>query len=510
MAGVVKFTLDASDAKAVGAFMRVVDAQKKTERELKKISKAGKQTTSTMGGLGKSILGLTGGLIGAAGLKMAFGALSQGMEKISEKTVQFEDELTGLLHLGKNVENIVAIKGAVLDMSGAFGISRKLIADTMFSLQSGASDLAKEIRDNLLKESIMLNKVTGATLPTSLKVLMKTYRIYGKELGSVTNAANKLVKIEQEAELNFEEMGGYLPDVMAAAKQFGYTIDEVGAALMVMTKGLGKTEKTMTATRNIFLKINDAEKLGIELTGDFTNKIKQLSEAASPEQLKKIFGIEAIAGAGILVAEVDNLAKAHATLKKEQGDILKNKYLARLEDEAYRYSEISKSIKEMNENLILSGKYIKTTGKITQEQAFTELGIKEAMGPWEATFGKLAKPYAWLLTVAEQIDKAGLTPEMYAEVRGTKGRLSTRFLERGRGAFLETQERAGAEGTILGRQQRERWGMGPTTAIGAGEGTDKLDIAADKIIIAADKIIAASETTDKAMSNISRGITSRN
>ena len=221
--------------------------------------------------------------------------------------------------------------------------------------------------------------------------------------------------------------------------------------------------------------------------------------------MAKIFGAETIAVISSLVAHVGEYETSMEAVSKVQRGLATEKYLTRLKDESFRYSEIAKAIKEMNENLILSGKYIETTGRVTQQQAFTKLGIKEAMGPWAATFGGIAKPLAWIMTVMNQIEQAEFGQKGFregAQLPGFKGE----FLQRGRGAFLETQKRGGAEGTVLGRQQGERWGMGPV----AGEGIDKLDTAADKISKAADKITTAMEKTDKAMDGMSRGLTSRN
>jgi len=390
--GTVTFRLEAQEAKAVNAFMRVVDAQKRTERQFGRSVKSGQRFSKGMTKATSSVRSLVGTLVGAAGLSMAVRGAAMAMRQGAETTMKFEDELTGLLSLGDNIENIKAIKASVLDMSGSFGIARENIASTMFNLQSGSANLSQTIRDELLKNTIELTKATGADLPISMNALLKTFLIYGNRLEDVNMIQNKLFKTAELGYLTFEDLAVLMPDLAAAAKTFGFTLDEISAATIVATGQLGRTEKTLTGLRNMFLRMNEVEKEGIELTGDFVENMERIGKL-DPETLKKIFGVRTVAVVGAVTSKVEELAKHMETIKNVTGDIAKEKIWQRLGDQAYVFSEALKGIKQEQENISLRKDYAARFGSVNLKYELGQLAWKE--GTPEA-FHWMAKPMSAL------------------------------------------------------------------------------------------------------------------
>lgn len=424
--GKVVFKLDADEAKAVNSFMKVVDAQKKTERQFGKSTQAGKRFSGAMGGLGKTMMGLAGGLIGAAGVRMAIGAVTQSLQVARREVLGFEDEITELLALGKNVKNIRAIKNEILDMSGATGIARKEIVDAMFFAQSALSNVSKEIKEGVIKRAIELKKVMGVDLRSGVNLLSKAFSIYGKTIEDLEPIQSKLAEIAKESVLTAQEMAVYMPDVLAAAKTFGYTIEEIGGALMVATGQLGKTEKSMTGLRNVFLRMSNAEKEGIELTGDFTEQIQELSKL-DPEILKKIFGIEAIPVISALVNKTDELAESIKSLHHVQKEVLKIQYWERFKDISFQFAEMSKSAKEITKNIPLTKEYAEKYGKFDMSLMMRTLGAKTML---PQAFQWLAKPMVWMETMG-----------------GGGG-----ILEKGRGVYIKGLRAGGEEGRARFRE----------------------------------------------------------
>jgi len=351
MAGNVQFILDADTAKAVSGFLRVVQSQQKSQKEFSKSVRSARRFDRNLGKLGRTAFRFGAGFVGAGIVTAGLQNFMRILDRAGSSTAAFEDEMTGLLSLGDNVNRIAELKDEVLGMSNAWGISRGQISATLFDLQSGTANLSDAIRDDLMRSGLELHKLTGAELPTSLKALIKTYQIYREELGTVATAQNKLVYLGEQGYLTFQEMANLLPDVLPAAKAMGASLDEVFAALVTATQYGGRTEKTFTGVRNVFLRMSNAEREGIRLTGDFTEKMRQLARLGSGDKMKRIFGDEAIAVASTLAersGEVRNNLQAIANLPD---DIVGRKLAKRMTDPSYRFAEGRKTTEAFVQNI---------------------------------------------------------------------------------------------------------------------------------------------------------------
>jgi TP901 family phage tail tape measure protein len=429
------FKLEADMADAVNGFLRVVKAQGKTESGFGKVTKSGKFFDKTTKSILKSTLALSGAFLGARGLKNAVNLVASSLKEAKVETIAFETELTGLLSLGTNVENIDLIKESVLDMSGAFGIARNSISDTMFNLQSGAAGLSKTIQDDVLKNTLELVKVTGADMPVAMNALLKTYRIFGNETQNVNDIQNKLFKTAELGFLTFEDLAVLLPDMAAAAKTFGFSLDDVGGATITATQKLGKTSKTLTALRNIFIGMIAVQKEGIRLSDDFGESIQQLS-SIDPELLLKIFGKRTIAAMGVLTENSEDLAKNIMALSEVTGDVTKEKHLERLKDMAFVYSEMSKSIDQMVKNIPLTKGFAEQFGGKDIELQLRKLGAKRGL---PTLVSGLAPMAAWISQLMSEVTGGGID---------FGGALSL-----GRSEYVKTLQRAGAFDELRAAEQ---------------------------------------------------------
>ena len=370
MAANVQFVLDADEAKAVNAFLKLNNAQKKSESQFAKTTRKAKQFDKTVSKVGRSLKGLVFGLAGAGGVAASLRGLISGVSEASRRLVEFDTALTPLLGLGDNVDNVDAVRKSVLNMSGAWGIARNEIATAMFDLQSGTANLAKAQQQQLLTSSLELTKVYGGELPTNLKALVKTFQIYRDTIGDVNIVQGRLAFLGEQGFLTFQEMANLLPDVLPAAKAFGFSLDEVVAALVVATQVGGKTEKTFTGMRNVFLRLSEAQKHGITLTGSFANQLEQLNTTADPDLIKKIFGAEAFTVTTNLINATKQYREVLADL--EGGvESVGEKINRRLNDPTSKLAETLRIISEIQKNLIAGGnEFTETTGGLlTQFQA---------------------------------------------------------------------------------------------------------------------------------------------
>ncbi len=156
------------------------------------------------------------------------------------------------------------------------------IADTLFRLQSGTANLAKTQQDELLQSAIKLTKVYGGDLNENLQALVKNYQIVATRGGNVADVTGQLALVAERGNLKMADLAKQMPEVASKADAVGESFRTAAAAIEVATQRGGKTEKTFTATGNVFLRLAQAEQHGIKLTGTFTDKLRQLGELMPP------------------------------------------------------------------------------------------------------------------------------------------------------------------------------------------------------------------------------------
>lgn len=274
---------------------------------------------------------------------------AEDLAMVRRETMLFERQLTELFSLGNNASESGGIRKRVLEISNAYGIARGEIAKSLFDLQSGTANLDESQRKQLLQSALELREVYGAALPDALRGLTKTYQIYGDQVDRVSDLQRKVAFLAEEGVVNFTEVSTLLPDVASAADAVGTSLDEVLASLVVATQRGGDTGKTFTGVRNVFLRLNNAEKEGIHLTGTFTERLAQLNREASAETLKKIFGDEALAAANNLLKsteQIDGVLRRIGTNLPDIGD----KIAQSLDDPIRRLSKISELIHNLKDN----------------------------------------------------------------------------------------------------------------------------------------------------------------
>jgi len=322
MANVV-FHLDSKQEKAVRGFLEVVEAQKKADNQFGKTTRKARAQDRTLSQLARTAGKMTrmaGGFVGVGSIAGGVATFVRGMDKAVDKTVTLDRELTELFSLGDNVSNMDVIRKQVFDYSDAWGKASGDIASAMFNLQSGTANLSKTQQNQLMRSGLELNKFYGGELPNSMNALIKTYQIYRTEGESVTDVQRKLAKAAEDGFLTFEDMATQFPDIASAGKAVGTSLDELVSLLITATQRGGKTEKTFTGIRNVLLRLNNAEKEGVTLTGSLFDRLEQL-QSVDPNTMKRIFGDEAIAVASNLVELTDDLRGNMESISNSLPDI---------------------------------------------------------------------------------------------------------------------------------------------------------------------------------------------
>lgn len=299
-------------------------------------------------GLGLSLAGIGLG----ASLNAGINATITRLRMVSDEVRRFESEMTGLVAVEDNVNRIARLKDEVLSLSNAWGVASGVVSQALYSIQSSASNLPEKEQRDLLDSAIELSKFYGSDMANVTMGLTKTFQIYREELRSVREAQQKLALLADEGVVEFEEIARLFPDVASAAEAMGVSFDTVVAALIPATQRGGRTEVTFTGLRNVILRMNNAQKEGILLTGSFTDKLRQLGEVADPQMLERIFGAQALAAANNLIKSVDQIDEALDRMSQKLPDV-GDKIQKRLEDTSAMFAEIANVLDQLEKNSLI-------------------------------------------------------------------------------------------------------------------------------------------------------------
>ncbi len=325
---------------------------KRTERQIDIILGARNEAGPAINGMLRQLDKTAAKVLAVGTVTAGLGAITRGyvqdVTEAASATAEFEADLTGLLSLGDNLSSIQAIRSNVLSMSNAWGIARGEVADAMFVLQSGTANLSEAQRQDLMQSALELSKVYGVDLETALTGVTKAYQIYGGEVQNVSELQGKIALLAEEGFLNFQDVATLLPDVASAADAVGTSFDELVSLLIVSTQRGGDVSKTFTGVRNVLLRMANAQKEGIQLTGSLTNQLRQLG-GVDVEVLKKIFGDEALSTANNLISAVDEIDGALLKVGDSAVDV-GEKLAQAFEDPTRAAAELMGLIENLNAN----------------------------------------------------------------------------------------------------------------------------------------------------------------
>lgn len=307
----------------------------------------------TMTALSRSFATI-GAAAGVGSVLAASTVLFQSAAKIEQASALMEKAITPLSSLGSNAVKMPALRAQVGQAAAGTGRSVEEVAQMEFAIQSSTGNLSDAERQDLSTNALSMADATGGNLGTSANLLVKAYQIYGDEVQSITELTNKLMHTQDAAAVSFEDLATRLPELAAAGELVGASLDEVLASIIASTKRTGSVEKTFTGMRNAMLIMEDAEKKGIQLTGDFSEKLAQLQVQfdKNPKGMRDLFGVENITTVKALVDAMPDMQANENILagidgsKSRADEILQQ----RLQDPAHRRFKINEANKSLREN----------------------------------------------------------------------------------------------------------------------------------------------------------------
>jgi TP901 family phage tail tape measure protein len=301
-----------------GSFKPMIDAAKRADTQFDLLQKNTEKFRNKMSKIGGGIkdvgttmsLGLTAPIIafGASAIKTAI-SFDESMNKVAAMT-----EATG--------EPLLKMRNMAKQLGSTTQFSASEAAQAMANLgQAGFG-----VNDILAATPGLLNlaAASGADLARSAEIASSNIAAFGLKAGDAGRVADVFAKAAAASNVDIEDLAEAMKYAAPVAKQFGLSIEDTSAAMGLLGNVGIKGSMAGTTLKNVLLRLAAPasgarkifQRLGIEATDSAGNMLglnkilsnmgkgmKNLPKSTQLAVLDKVFGKEAIAGAGELITQ---------------------------------------------------------------------------------------------------------------------------------------------------------------------------------------------------------------
>jgi len=344
------------------------------ENNLDKAANSGKRFGKSIQGANKQMKGMSktssmlkgqiGGLVtayaGARGIQL----ITDSFKESAAAAMELSDAMTPLVALGDNAKNFKAVADEVNALRALFGASAAEVSNLTFNVQSGGAALDKMTQNGIKRMSLLASEVAGIDTGSISKAALKSFNIFGKEVGSVTDVFNKFIVTASDADANINELSMSMPELFAAAKGVGSSMDEALASIIALTPSAGGASKAMIQLRNMFLILKDAQLKGTIQAETFKDQLVELGELPLAKQMQ-LMGRETFSSFTALTGATDIFESSMQKLGSTTGNtLLEMKKLREESDVAFkisrqlaRFEEQKKIAKSSDEAVSVGGEF---------------------------------------------------------------------------------------------------------------------------------------------------------
>lgn len=246
--GTVRFEMEANEAKAVRAWLKLTDAERKAEIQATKVSRATKRVGSDASKAGtdgaRGFMSMAAGAVTmtaamAAGAK-ALAALNAERKKAADLAKQDAQRLGTLAQLAEGDEKrMKALVGNVGRSRRQYGMSKGEAIDFEFGLQSYGEE----------KNRALYLGLYGVADPTALAEGAATLKasMGKKETGSSRAIANKLLLASSRSKVSLRNFAPEAARAAASVQQIGGSDEELLAMMAILTRSTKAPGEAATA-----------------------------------------------------------------------------------------------------------------------------------------------------------------------------------------------------------------------------------------------------------------------
>lgn len=204
----------------------------------------------------------------------------------------FEEKMTRISTLLDDPESFVSgFADGIRKLSTETGKATDEIADALFDILDAGTAPADAMK--ILEESVMGAVAGMSETKTVAQGLLTVMRAYGISATDAGKASDWLYQVVKSGRTSFEELSPVIGEAATMAKEAGLSLNDLGAAIAVMTKNGMKTTQAMSGINMIiqgFLKpagqaAEIAKLFGVEMN---SSTLKTRGLAGAFEELQKL------------------------------------------------------------------------------------------------------------------------------------------------------------------------------------------------------------------------------
>lgn len=238
---------------------------KSTEANLAKVGGQIRNVGSTM------TTGITLPLVGAAA----------GAVKLSSEFNTAFGQMVGLA--GVAAEDVDGLKEAVLDLAGETARAPQELAEALYFASSAGLD-TKGAMDAVTVAAQAAAAGLGSTQDIVGLVASATAS-YGEANIDAARATDILTATIREGRAEPSELASTLGRVLPIASQLGVSFEEVGGTVAYLSNVIGDTNRTVTSTQGVFLKLLSPTQQGRDALAEMGTSFDELQQAIASDGL---------------------------------------------------------------------------------------------------------------------------------------------------------------------------------------------------------------------------------
>jgi uncharacterized membrane protein len=312
----VKFNLEADEAKAVNAFLRVVDAQQKAERSMGGVNRRSQEQNKVFGQLNSSIKGYIAGFATLGTVTQALRMFNEELNRNAEIIKSSERIRSQTLSLAAGDKTTAAfLREQEEKYATTAGVSPENASQAVFNIKSIFSEdkIAEAVdfvskADSFVRDSGKFAEGIG-TVQNALGEA---------ETGGVAQLGNKIFAAANVSKTDPSEFGNELSKIAKTGATVGGSDEILSSALAIGSAGQATTAEAGTRIRAFLVELIRNEVEGATLEDKFQNVLKS---GINKQNFIKDFGggNEALEGFAILSDNWDRIINLSQKLKVEEG-----------------------------------------------------------------------------------------------------------------------------------------------------------------------------------------------
>jgi TP901 family phage tail tape measure protein len=273
-----------------------------------------------------------------------------------------------------SILNITDLRENLVDIGVSLGVREAEVATGAYQAISAGIEGTTASITEFTKQSARLARVGLADVGATVDILTSILNAYKLEVSDTASVVDVLFRTVQRGKTTIPELATTLGRTIPLASALGISLEEVSAALVVLTKSGLRTDIATTSLRGVFSQLLDPSeeavalyrKLGIEITKTriqtegFLPVLRDLATLTGPQLTRAIPDVRAGTGAEILTRQLADVAaqleavnEAASDTTDVVGDALAT-FLAFEEVQAeITLNAISQAISEVGRELII-------------------------------------------------------------------------------------------------------------------------------------------------------------